>query len=158
MDQEELEIWRQIDVGYYGSTRAVFDIRLCTIEKDVLQNKQDVKKNLEPIKSRYEKIVERLQGMNLESLDDRFPVDVLKELRDDIFPDMGRRYEELEFILNQYITTPAMQKSIVIDKIVECLNVVNRMGALGLKVSQNEGYIEYRRTNPDRIYLKTDNN
>ena len=154
MEQGELDLWRMVDVGWYNSCLSIFNLDLDSIREKVQKGETDVQGLRDSIKDYYVKISARFEGMNLELLDDGFPVDVLGELRGNVIPTMGKRYDELDALLTQYASGSAAVEESIISKISECLSLVARMDTLGNEFEQNKGYREYRKTNPDRIYLE----
>ncbi len=156
MEQEELDLWRIVDVGRYGSSNTIFKMALDIIEEEVQANKKYRQRLWDITKARYGKISTRFQKMDLNLLDDVFPVDILKELKNNVFPKMGEKYDELDSLLTQYISCSSTVKKSALQKIDECQGLVKRMEVLGNEFAQNAGYRRYRETDPNRIYLELD--
>jgi len=155
MDQKELDLWRMVDVGWYASTTSIFLYDLEIILKRIQEDKMNIQELWNSVKSCYEKISRRFQEMDLDLLNDNFPIDILRELKNSVFPEMGKRYGELENLLTQYVLNQSNGNNQSIQKkIEECQNLVKRMDVLGKEFKRNERYGEYRSKNPERIYLK----
>ena len=113
-----------------------------------------MQKNWVSIKGRYEKISQRFQEMDMTLLDDRFPVKILKELKGEVFPEMGRKYTELELLLTPCFYSLPRFKEPILEKIDDCQSPMERMRLLGIEFAKNNRYQEYRKTSPIRIYLE----
>ncbi len=154
MKQEELDLWRMVDIGWYSSSRLNFKTALEIIEANVKEGKKDIQASWNIIKNRYTKISTRFEEIDLGSLDDRFSVSVLDELKTDVFPEMGKVYGELDTLLTQYVSGSNPVSESILSKISVSQSLVERMRVLGNEFQQNERYHKYRETNPNRIYLK----
>lgn len=154
MKREELDLWRTVDVGWYGSSGAIFEMVLDAIGEEIQENKGYTERLWDITKDRYGKISIRFQKMDLRLLDDIFPVGILEELKNEVFPEMGKKYNELDSLLIQYVSGSPTIKKHTLRKINECQGLTKRMGVLGNEFAQNVRYRKYRETNPDRIYLK----
>ncbi len=157
MEQQEINLWRMVDVGGYSAMGTFFAFALesikTNIEDDNNDNTNNIQEQMDKINSSYEKISKRFQKINLNLLDKRFPVDTLRKLKGQVFPEMGKKYKELDTLLKHYISGAVYLKIRILNKIKECKELVKQMGDLGIEFSKNERYWEYRKTNPERIYL-----
>ena len=153
MKHEELDLWSMVDVGHYNSSGTLFNLKLGMIEDKIQKNQKDVQQLYSELKCRYQKISARFQEMDIGSLDNRFPVNVLTELRNEVFPQMGTNYDELDALLMNYVSDTSSAKTPILEKIEECRGLLEKMRTLGREFGSNERYIEYRATNPSRNYL-----
>jgi hypothetical protein len=154
MDQKEVELWKIVDVGGFAAYGTFFSLSLEAMKTRVEKENKDIKELKDRIDRFHQNITKRFKDMNLTLLDKRFPVDVLKELRDRVFPEMGTKFKELDSLLKYYLSGSMHLKGRVIAKIKECDEFITKMGELGQKFSKNDRYWEYRKTNPERISLE----
>ncbi|HEC93146.1 MAG TPA: hypothetical protein ENI51_09175 [Candidatus Atribacteria bacterium] len=157
MEQQEINLWRMVDVGGYAAMGTLFAFALESIKTNIENDNNDntnIQEQMDKINNSYEKISKRFQKMNLNLLDKRFPVDTLRKLKEQVFPEMGKKYKELETLLRHYISGAFHLKIRILNKIKECKELVKQMSDLGIEFSKNDRYWKYRNTNPERIYLK----
>jgi hypothetical protein len=154
MDEAEQKLWHAIDVGGFAAYGTLFSFTLESIKNRVEKDSKEIQDPRDKINTYYKNITQRFQAMNLGALDKRFPVDVLKELRDRVFPEMGAKFKELDSLLKYFISGSVHLKGRIAGKIKECDDLVTKMGELGIKFSKNDRYWEYRKTNPTRDYLE----
>ena len=91
--------------------------------------------------------------MDLNLLDDDFPITILDELKNNVFPEMKKKYDELETLITSHASGIEDLKTTILDKINDCKTLVNTMQDLGKKFGEHRGYQSYRRQNPNRIYF-----
>ncbi len=120
MEQQEQDLWKIVDVGGYTSYGTLFAFTLDAIKKKVESNEMDMQNQRDIFKSSHEKISKRFQEMNLNLLDKTFPLDALRELKENVFPEMGLKYKELDSLLKHYISGSYQLKERILKKIKEC--------------------------------------
>ena len=143
-----------MDVGVYAAYGTLFAITLDSIKTKVESDETDMQEQQDRIRNSYKNISNRFQKIDLSLLDKKFPVNALRELKANVFPEMGNKYKELDILLKHYISGASHLKIRIINKINECRKIVKQMNDLGIEFSKNERYWEYRKPNPDRIYLE----
>lgn len=154
MEQEERDLWKIVDVGGYAAYGTLFAFTVDAIKSKVESGEKDLQNQRDLIRTSYAKISKRFQDINLGLLDKRFPVDALRELKEDVFPEMGLKYKELDSLLKHFLSGSYQLKERILKKIKECREIIKKMGDLGIKFSKNDRYWEYRKTNPERLYLE----
>lgn len=154
MEQQKQNLWKIVDVGGYAALGTFFAFTLEAIKIKVESDKVDMQEQRDAIKNSYKNISERFQKINLSLLDKQFPIVTLRKLKEKLFPEMGLKYKELDTLLKHYISGSSHLKIRVLKKIDECRELVKQMGELGMQFSKNDRYWEYRKTNPERIYLE----
>ncbi len=155
MEQQEQDLWKIVDVGGYAALATLFSFTLEGIKMKVESDDTDLQELRDRIKNSFEKLSNRFEEMNLNLLDkQRFPVDTLRELKSDVFPEMGTKFKELDLLLKHFIAGASHLKLRITSKIKNCRELVKLMGELGLKFSRSNGYWEYRETKPERVYLE----
>ncbi|MBU1076220.1 MAG: hypothetical protein KKH98_02935 [Spirochaetes bacterium] len=154
MDQNEQDLWKKVDVGGYAALGTLFAFILDAIKNKVESDKTDVKEQLDTMNHSYKIISKRFEAIDLGRFDKRFPVDTLRKLKEKLFPEMGNQYKGLNTMLKHYISGSSHLKVRILHKIKECKAVVKQMNELGQEFSKNDRYWEYRKTNPERIYLE----
>jgi hypothetical protein len=85
-------------------------------------------------------------------LDDRFPVEALRELKEDVMPKMGKGYDEIDSMLRAYLSGSYSEPGDIMQKIEECRKTAERMLGLREIVHKDKRYQKYRQTNPERIH------
>ena len=154
MEQEERDLWKIVDVGGYAALGTLFAFTLEAIKRKVESDDSDMQEQRDTINNSYKNISDRFQKINLSLLDKQFSIDTIRELKEKLFPEMGLKYKELDTLLKHYISGSSHLKIRVLKKIDECRKLVKQMGELGMQFSKNDRYWEYRKTNPERIYLE----
>ncbi len=150
MEPDEIEMWRTVDVKGYCAHRLTLEMCLNGIRRSVQEDGKDIRIWLGLIKKGYRRIAARFEEMDIASLDDRFPVDILTELKDTVIPEMGRRYDELDSLLIGYLSGSSESNTSIIQNIEASQGLVERMRVLGDEFSRNGRYIQYRITKPNR--------
>jgi hypothetical protein len=154
MDPKEQELWRMVDVGGYAAMLTFISFTLESLKSKIEKDSTDIKDEKEKINNSYEILFKRFQEMNLNLLDKRFPVEILREIKEKVLVELGQKYKELETLLKFYISGSTHLKIRIINKIKECQGLVKQLNDLGLEFARNDRYWEYRNTNPQRIYLE----
>lgn len=154
MDESERQLWRSIDVGGYAAYGTLFAFTLEGLKKRVESDAPDIQEVRDRLTHYFKNLADRFQAMNLSKLDNRFPVAVLKEVRDQLIPEMATKFKELDALLKHFLSGASHLKMRIGKKIDECQALVTRMGELGQEFSKNPRYWEYRKTNPERDYLE----
>lgn len=151
MEQDEIAMWRTVDVKDYCAYRLTFGMCLDRIRRSVQKDGKDIRILWSLIKDGYRSIAARFKDMDITSLDDKFPVDILTELKDTVIPEMGRRYDELDSLLINYLSGSSQSNTPIIENIEASQGLVKRMGVLGEEFQQNKRYQQYRITKPNRF-------
>ncbi len=154
MDQREIDLWRMVDVGGYASMSTLFSFTLKTIEMKIEKDNPDIQKERDRINDSYQKLSKRFQQINLHLLNKNFPLETLHEIKENLIPEMGQKYTELDTLLKHYVSGETHLKIRILNKIKECRDIVKRMSDLGIEFSKSNLYWEYRNTKPQRIYLE----
>lgn len=154
MDESERQLWHSIDVGGYAAYGTLFSFTLEGLKKRVETDAADIREMRDRLGHYFKNLSDRFQAMNLSKLDNRFPVAVLKEIRDRLIPDMAAKFKELDALLKHFLSGASHLKVRIAKKIDECQALVTRMGELGQEFSKNPRYWEYRKTDPVRDYLE----
>ncbi len=154
MDQEEQNLWKIIDVGGYAAYGTLFSFSLEALKKRVEKDAVDIQELRDKINVYFNNISKRFYDINMNLFDKRFPIDVLKELRGTVFPEMGAKFKELDSLLKFFLSGSSHLKMRIGKKIDECEVLISKMGELGQKFSKNDRYWEYRNTKPERDYLE----
>lgn len=156
MDEREFKLWRIVDIGGFSAYGTLFAFTLESIKNKVENGETDLQEEINRIMESYENIYARYQKIDLSLLTKNFPIDTIRKLKEDVFPELGKKYKELEILLKHYIGGATHLKVRIINKVNECQEIVKRVNELGIEFSKSERYWEYRNTNPQRIYLKGD--
>ncbi len=154
MEQKEQNLWKLVDVGGYAAYGTLFAFTLESIKTKVESDELDMQEQQDRIKTSFENIFNRFQKIDLSLLDKKFPLATLRELKEKVFPEMGLKYKELNTLLKHFISGSSHLKIRIINKINECKKIIKQMNDLGIEFSKSERYWEYRKPNPDRIYLE----
>ncbi|MBW2987132.1 hypothetical protein KY336_01150 [Candidatus Woesearchaeota archaeon] len=152
MKQEEIGLWRMIDVGGYKNSIGIFRSYLDLIVQDIQTGELDmIAEDWAPVRKRYEGMKKRYEAMDLSRLDDRFPKDIVTEVRDELLPRLGVSFLELEALLGlgkQHGYFPALREA-VDAKIKECKENANEMLKRSAPFQDWPGYVKYRELSPD---------
>lgn len=156
MEQEEIDMWRMIDVGGYVNSIGIFGHYMDFIGEDIRKGDFGmIEEDWAPIRKRYEGMRTRYEGIDPDKLDSRFPKDIVAEVKNNIIPKLGADFAELEklldlgaehgffFILRDAITA----------RISECKISVNEMLNRSVPFVNWPGYHEYRKLKPKRLYV-----
>jgi hypothetical protein len=155
MDAKEMALWKIIDVGGYAAYATFFSFTLEAIKNRVEKDNKDLQELRDKLNSFYSNINARFQAINLSQFDKKiFPVDVIREIRDSLFPELGKKIQELESLLKFFLSGSSHLKIRISKKIEECDKLITKMGELGQEFSKNSRYWEYRNTKPERDYLE----
>ena len=154
MDQQEMDLWKILDVGGYAAYGTLFSFTLEALKKRVENDAKDVQELRYKLNSYYNNIKTRFQNMNLNLFEKRFPMDTMKELRNIVFPEMGAKFKEHDSLIKFFLSGSTHLKGRIAKKIDECEVLISKMGQLGQKFSKNDRYWVYRDTKPERDYLE----
>ena len=155
MKEEEAKLWQIVDIKGYAAFSSSSFLTLKIIARKFekiehyMKNWERILRHWAGINDSCKKIIGRFQKMDLSLMDDRFPVEVLRELKEDVMPKMGQEYDELDSMLNKYASDSPPEERDIIQKIDECKETVERMLALGEQIRNDKRYRQYRNATPE---------
>lgn len=153
MQEQEKDLWKTVDVGGFAAFGTLFAFTLEAIKGKVERGETDLDELREKLHKSYDTINMRFEEMNLTILPKEFPVSTLRHLKQDLFPEMGKKFGELDKLIKHFLGGATHLKLRITKKIEDCDNVITQMTELGQEFSRNDRYWEYRNTNPERVYL-----
>ncbi len=140
MDSLEKEIWETIDIKGLGSHVLISSLCLEGIKRYVRKYK-NVEEDWKEIKEHYRNIPERAKKIDLSKLDDRFPVEIVREVKEDIIPKLRDEYEDLGILLDRYKEGEYDEEQII-HKVEVCQSIIKRLGRLGIEF-RTPRFLEY---------------
>ena len=101
MDDLEKTLWATIDIKGYGAYVMTASMGLEDIKSKVHKRKK-VADDWSLIVSAYEPISKAAEAIDLNALDDRFPADVVREVKCLLIPELNQSYNTLNSLLTEY--------------------------------------------------------
>ena len=132
------------DVGGYGT--CVASIYLGLVRMKTMPREGCIEL-AERIGSLYHGLKARYDEIDLESLDERFPTEVIHKLKSDVIPRLGEELDKLTGLLQE-------EPDVIHSSIDSCLKLVREMQTLGMVFLENERYVHYRRMHPERRFIE----
>jgi len=152
-----MQLWKMVDIGGYAAGFMISELFLDPMAKNLTDrtNPDFIQEGWDNVKERYRTINSGYQSINLELLDDMFPLEILTAIRDEIFPEMGECYATLDGMLQPYLQDPSADAQPILEQIDKCKEIVRRAREKGREFGQHPKYRMYRSLieEGDRIFV-----
>jgi len=158
MKQEEINMWRMIDVGGYNASIGIFWDNLFNIQKGITSGEpEDIPRRWKQLNDRFEGFSERFEDMQLERLNSKYPLAIMMELKNELVPKLTEELGALDALIdfcekhkekNLYKRLPHT----LVSAIDRCAEPLKKMFQLGKPFQAWPGYDDYRKSKTQRIY------
>ena len=142
MDDLEKTLWATIDIKGYGAYVMTASMGLEDIKSKVHKRKK-VADDWSLIVSAYEPISKAAEAIDLNALDDRFPADVVREVKCLLIPELNQSYNTLNSLLTEYRPGKSKNVNSIIKQADVCRLVLKQMGEAGMRF-KTPRFIEYK--------------
>ncbi len=151
MDQEELCLWHSINVKGYIASVSIYQTAISRLEKVLSAGGTEPPSIWSVAKERHKKIQRRYSKIDLNPLDERFPLEILVELKNEVIPGLGDAFRDLDTELQWYFADHTAYSHVVRYKMFTSQSLMDRMRDLGFKFAELEGYNNYIKERIPRI-------
>lgn len=139
----EREGWKILDVKGYGGHIGLCRLYLSIIESSLIHDGERAEEYLNNLERECEAYLARFQQMDLEGLDERFPIETIRKLKTKTIPELELHYRELKKAFNDFES--GQKLTAVLEGISACRRTLSEMADARNAFFNYPGYTAYRK-------------
>ncbi len=144
MEEKEIQKWKSVDVKGYMTLPTMYVPTAENVQKKVFEG-DDVDGSLTRLDEEFSKVENRFAEMDLKDLDEGYNVGILREIRENLLPNLKTELERFERLIRAYQNGEEVSPNDIQLAITKAKPLLRRYTTLGEEFRKNPRYSEFRR-------------